>query len=45
MVMVVSENQAMDIIDYHIERNHVAHESHDKSLLAKHRQRAKRLLL
>lgn len=40
----LSENEAMDIIDYHIERNHVAHESH-KSWLAKHKQLAKKFLL
>ncbi len=41
----LSENEAMDIIDYHIERNRVAHDSHHKSWLAKHKQLAKKLLL
>ena len=41
----LSENEAMGIIDYHIERNRVAHDSHHKSWLAKHKQLAKKLLL
>jgi SRSO17 transposase len=41
----LSEDEAMDIIDYHIERNGVAHDSHRKSWLAKHKQLAKKLLL
>ena len=34
----LSEDEAMDIIDYHLERNRVAHESHRKSWLAKHKR-------
>ncbi len=41
----LSEDEAMDIIDYHIERNRVAHDSHRKSWLAKHKRLAKKLLL
>jgi SRSO17 transposase len=41
----LSEDEAMNIIDYHIERNRVAHDSHRKSWLAKHKQLAKKLLL
>ena len=41
----LSEDEAMDIIDYHIERNHVAHDSHRKSWLEKHKRLAKKLLL
>jgi SRSO17 transposase len=41
----LSEDEAMDIIDYHIKRNRVAHDSHRKSWLAKHKQLAKKLLL
>ena len=41
----LSEDEAMDLIDYHLERNRVAHESHRKSWLAKHKQLAKKLLL
>ncbi len=41
----LSEDEAMDIIDYHLERNRVAHESHRKSWLAKHKGLAKKLLL
>jgi SRSO17 transposase len=41
----LSEEEAMDIIDYHIERNRVAHDSHRKSWLAKHKTLAKKLLL
>jgi SRSO17 transposase len=41
----LSEDEAMDIIDYHIERNRVAHDSHRKSWLAKHKELAKKLLL
>ena len=41
----VTEDEAMDIIDYHIERNRVAHNSHRKSWLHKHKELAKKLLL
>jgi SRSO17 transposase len=41
----LSEDEAMDIIDYHIARNRVAHDSHRKSWLAKHKKLAKKLLL
>jgi SRSO17 transposase len=41
----LSEDEAMDIIDYHIERNRAAHDSHRKSWLAKHKRLAKKLLL
>ena len=41
----LSEDEGMDIIDYHIERNRVAHDSHRKSWLAKHKELAKKLLL
>lgn len=41
----LSEEEAMDIIDYHIERNRTAHASHRKSWLAKHKRLAKKLLL
>ena len=41
----LSEDEAMDIIDYHIERNRLAHDSHRKTWLAKHKRLARRLLL
>jgi len=41
----LSEQEAVDLIDYHLERNRVAHESHRKSWLAKHKSLAKNLLL
>ena len=41
----LSEDEAVKIIDYHLERNRVAHDSHRKSWLAKHKQLAKKLLL
>jgi len=41
----LSEDEAIDLIDYYLERNRVAHESHRKSWLAKHKQLAKKLLL
>jgi len=41
----LTEDEAMDIIDYHIERNRVAHDSHRKSWLTKHKRLAKKLLL
>jgi hypothetical protein len=41
----LSEDEAMGIIDYHMERNRAAHDSHRKSWLAKHKRLAKKLLL
>jgi len=41
----LSEEEAVNIIDYHLERNRVAHDSHRKSWLEKHKHLAKKLLL
>jgi SRSO17 transposase len=41
----LSEDEAVNIIDYHLERNRIAHDSHRKSWLAKHKRLAKKLLL
>ena len=42
----LSEDEAIkDLIDYYVERNRIAHESHRKSWLAKHKQLARKLLL
>ena len=41
----LSEQEAIDLIDYYRERNDVAHESHRKTWLAKHKQLTKKLLL
>jgi len=41
----LTEDEAMDIIDYHLKRNRVAHDSHRKTWLAKHKKLAKKLLL
>lgn len=41
----LSEDEAANIIDYHLARNHTAHESHRKSWLEKHKRLAKKLLL
>jgi|HubBroStandDraft_6_1064221.scaffolds.fasta_scaffold194064_1 SRSO17 transposase len=41
----LSEDEAVNIIDYHLERNRTAHDSHRKSWLAKHKRLAKKLLL
>ena len=41
----LSEDEAMDIIDYHLRRNKVGKNSHRKSWLARHKQLAKKLLL
>jgi SRSO17 transposase len=41
----LSEDEAANIIDYHLARNHTAHESHRKSCLEKHKRLAKKLLL
>jgi hypothetical protein len=35
----------MEIIDYYLERNHIAHKSHRKSWLAKHKELTEKLLL
>lgn len=41
----LSEQEAIDLIDYYRERNEVARESHRKTWLAKHKRLAKELLL
>jgi cytochrome c len=41
----LSEQEAIDLVDYYRERNRVAHDSHRKSWLAKHKSLAKKLLL
>jgi SRSO17 transposase len=41
----LSEDEAIGLIDYYVERNRVAHESHRKSWLVKHKRLAKKLLL
>jgi SRSO17 transposase len=41
----LDEQEATAIIDYHLERNRVAHASHRKSWLARHKQLAEELLL
>ncbi len=41
----LSEDEATDLIDYYRDRNRVAHDSHRKSWLAKHKDLAKKLLL
>jgi SRSO17 transposase len=41
----LSEDEAIDLIDYYVKRNDVARESHRKSWLARHKQLAKKLLL
>jgi hypothetical protein len=41
----LNEDEAMDLIDYYLERDDVAHKSHRKSWLAKHKQLAKKLVL
>lgn len=41
----LSEEEAVNLIDYHLDRNRVAHESHRKSWLVKHKQLARELLL
>jgi hypothetical protein len=40
-----SEQEAVDLIDYHLDRNRVAHESHRKSWLVKHKRLTEELLL
>ena len=41
----LSEQEAIDLVDYHLERNRVAHDSHRKTWLQKHKQLARKLLL
>jgi SRSO17 transposase len=41
----LSEQGAIDLIDYHLDRNSVAHESHRKSWLVKHKRLTEDLLL
>jgi SRSO17 transposase len=41
----LNEQEAIDLIDYYRERNDVAHESHRKTWLAKHKRLAAKLLL
>jgi SRSO17 transposase len=41
----LSEQEAIDLIDYYRERNDTAHESHRKTWLAKHKQLSEELLL
>ena len=41
----LSEQEAIDLIDYYRDRNKVAHDSHRKSWLAKHKHLGKKLLL
>ena len=41
----LSDQEAIDLIDYHLERNHTAHESHRKTWLAKHKRLAEEVLL
>lgn len=41
----ISEQEAIDLIDYYRERNGVAHESHRKTWLAKHKRLTGKLLL
>lgn len=41
----LSEDEAVELIDYHLERNRIAHDSHRKSWLRKHKRLAEKLLL
>ena len=41
----LSEQEAIDLVDYHLDRNAVAHKSHRKSWLRKHKELARKLLL
>jgi SRSO17 transposase len=41
----LSEQEAIDLIDYHLDRNRVAHDSHRKTWLAKNKRLAKEVLL
>ncbi len=42
---ILSADEATDLIDYYRDRNKVAHDSHRKSWLAKHKELPKKLLL
>jgi SRSO17 transposase len=41
----LNDQEAIDLIDYYRERNHVAHKSHRKTWLAKHKRLTEKLLL
>jgi SRSO17 transposase len=41
----LSDQEAVDLIDYHLARNRVAHDSHRKTWLAKYKRLAKEVLL
>jgi SRSO17 transposase len=41
----LSEQEAIDLVDYHLNRNRVAHDSHRKTWLEKHKRLAEELLL
>ncbi len=41
----LSEQEAIDLVDYYRQRNEVSHKSHRKSWLSKHKQLARKLLL
>ncbi len=41
----LNDQEAIDLIDYHLERNHTAHESHRKTFLTKHKRLSEELLL
>jgi SRSO17 transposase len=41
----LTEQESIDLIDYHLGRNTVAHDSHRKSWLAKHKRLAEKVLL
>ena len=41
----LSEEEAIDLVDYHLKRNRTARDSHRKSWLQKHKRVAKKLLL
>jgi SRSO17 transposase len=41
----LSDQEAIDLIDYHLERNDTAHKSHRKTWLAKHKRLTEELLL
>jgi SRSO17 transposase len=41
----LSDQEAIDLIDYHLDRNRVAHDSHRKTWLTKHKQLTDELLL
>jgi len=41
----LTEQESIDLIDYHLDRNSAAHDSHRKSWLAKHKRLADKVLL